>query len=257
MSAPTEQRLPSGLTGAIGRWSMDDLKAFTDRGLLRRPGPAIETQLMRSAWKETVDHGPYSFDGTPPWSEAILTGDLIVAQRCARIATWGEVSFPEFECESLLCRESIEVEVNLADFPIQDLSDEGRAAFLGGNKIDFTLPRCGRKITYGLSTGASQTRADRLSRVHGRRLEVIWASRTSVIEGVKSPSKFVDFYGQMEPLDGAALQEELDRLDCGLITDVDMVCEVPDCAREQSQDYPFGADFFMSSLAKKTKRRRT
>jgi hypothetical protein len=243
--------LPSGLSGIIKPWELGHLAVFTDRSLLRRPGPAIEAKLMDHAWVSTIDSGPYSFDGKPPWLGEVLQGDLFDAVRQARILTWGEKADVDFRCEDMTCRAKIESTVDLTELKVKRLTDEGREAFLGGNSISFQLPVSGRRIEYSLPTGRTMVIADKLARTHGQSIHVVLASRIRKIEGLESPSQFVPYLATISPRDWRALEDEFDRLNIGVDTAVEMVC--PECGLEQMHDMMFGADFFMPGTRKRRK----
>jgi hypothetical protein len=244
-----EHTCPSGLTGEMKKWKVSDLAIFAKRAILRRPGPAIEAELAKRAWVQTTDQGIYTFEGKPHWTGDILQGDLFDVVRQARIATWGPDCSYDFKCEDPMCREKIPMTVPLDKMKVREMSDEAKAVWANDNEIRWTFPECGREVVYCLATAKTMALADKLSRQHGRSMHAIWASRCKSIEGVSSPGRFVDFLGDLDPLDGADFEDELDRLTPGVDTAVEMVCE--ECGLEQEQDMPFGANFFTPRAGKK------
>ena len=243
-----EVTLASGLSGSIRKWKMKDLAVFSDRKIVRKPGPAIEANLLKNAWVNTIDHGPYAFDGRPPWLGEILQGDLFDAIRWVRSISWGNDYAVDFRCENFVCGGRIPWLVHLSELPTVALSEEGQAALDDGNSIHWTFPECKRDITYQLPTGKSSVLADKLAKQHGRHLHVIWASRVTSVQGIDSAAGIVNFLGDLEGEDVQAIQDELDRLNPGVKTTVDLEC--PECDTEQQQDIRFGPDFFMPTRKK-------
>jgi hypothetical protein len=237
--------LPSGLSGRIRRWAPKVLRFFTNRQTMKRPGPVVESEILKATWVETYDRGPYTFEGTrPPWMAQVLSGDTTEAVRQGRMFTWGN-SYPvDFICESQRCDERIPHDQDLSELEMIPLDDEAMAGFQDGNKFSWRLPDCKREIIYRLPTGQTRIQAAKLSRKHGLIDEVGWASVTSRIEGVTSAGLFVEFYGDLSPADSQALETELNRLDCGVKTKVELVCSGPVCGLEQTQELRFGPNFY-------------
>jgi len=246
-----EHALPSGLNGIIKPWSTGDLSVFTDRRLARIAGPTFEAELAKRSWVRTLENGPYMFEGRPTWMRDVLSGDLFDMTRMSRILTWGPDYEAEFTCSGKGCDATIEVEVDLSDLPIKPLGPEALEMFLNGNSFPYTVPQCGTEITYSLPTGAIQVKADKLAKQHGRHLHVILASRLKTVEGVDSPGKFVDWYSNLSAMDGIDLENEMERHNPGVNTEVELVCQ--ECGKEQTQDVSFGPAFFMPERSKRKK----
>ena len=244
-----EHTLPSGLSGIIAPWKTGDLAVFTDRRLARMPGPTFEAELAKRSWRSTTELGPYTFDGRPTWMRDVLQGDLFDVTRMARILTWGAMYPTDFQCRGKFCEHKIEVDVNLADMKIKHLSEEAAQMFVNGNRFPFTVPDCGTEILYSLPTGASAVRADKLAKQHGRHIHVMLAARLVSVQGVESPGRFVDWMANLSASDGIAVEEEMDRLNPGVDTSVDVICE--ECGLAQSHDVPFGPSFFTPERRKK------
>jgi len=246
-----EHCLPSGLTGIVKPWKTGDLAVFTDRRLARIPGPTFEAELAKRSWVKTEEMGPYAFEGRPTWMKDVLSGDLFDLTRVSRILTWGPEYVAEFECNGKTCDAAIEVEIDLNDVKVKPLSDEAVQMFLNGNRFPYTLPECGTEILYALPTGSIQAKADKLAKQHGRHLHVILAARLQQVEGIESPGRFVQWLSDLSAVDGVELEHEMDRLNPGVDTEVDMVCS--ECGRAQSQDMSFGPSFFTPDRKRRKK----
>ena len=236
--------LPSRLSGRMRRWKPSDLRFLSDRQQLARPGPVVNATILKLTWLETYSTGPYTFTGMPPWMTDILVGDLTDAVRQGRMFMWGNSYEVDFVCESQRCASRIPYDQDLSKIEVVELSPEALDRFAHGNRFEFTLPDCGRRIVHKLPTGAVQIHADKLVKQHGLIEEVAWASRTRSIEGVSSPGQFVKFYGDLSADDIRAMDEEFERHDCGLRTRVDLVCPAIGCGLEQEQELRFGGFFY-------------
>ncbi|NIO74658.1 MAG: hypothetical protein GTN69_01925 [Armatimonadetes bacterium] len=236
-----EVTLASGLSGVIRPWKTGDLAVFTTRKMLKQPGPAIEAALMRAAWVDTLDRGPYAFDGKPPWLTDILSGDLQDGIRLVRALTFGDYH-TAFNCIGPVCGEPIKVGIPLDDLDSVPYSKEALAFFTEqDNRIDWEFPDCGKKLVYGLRTGASMKRIDLMSREHGRHLHVSLAGSVRSVDGVRS-NGLVKFMADLSFEDSRALEDELERLEGGYKDEVDLVCEA--CGLEQTQMIRMKPDFF-------------
>jgi hypothetical protein len=237
-----EAPLPSGLVGRIRPWRPRDLRFFADRATIVKP-LAIEAQILKATWVETLDLGPYAFTGTPPWLTDILVGDTTEAIRRGRILTHGPKYAVDFPCERPGCSERIPYDADLAGLEMVPLSAEARASFEAGNEFSWRFPECKREVVYSLPTGRTQNRAMGLARKHKMIDEVGWASVIKKIEG-STPGLFVEFLGDLSFADSNALSEELDRHDCGVRTKVSLVCPGLGCGWEQHRELRFGPNFY-------------
>ncbi len=235
--------LPSGLSGCIRRWKLSDLRFLTNRQTLSRPGPVVDSTILKATWIETHSVGPYAFTGHPPWMAEVLAGDTTEAVRRGRMITWGDEYPVDFRCESRRCGARIPYDAKLSDMEVIPMSEEALAGYVNDNRFTWTFPECGKRLVYGLPTGKTQVLASKLVKQNGPIDEAVWASRTHSIEGA-SPSQFVKFYGDLSPVDVMALEKELERHDCGVRTKVDLVCPDFSCGLEQVQELRFASNFY-------------
>ena len=252
-----EITLPSGLSGVVRNWKMGELSVFSSRSMMKKPGPAIEAELMRKAWMETLDTGPYAFAKSPPWMSGIATGDLFDAVRHVRMLTWGDDMDLDFECKRDRCGELIPVTIDLAALEIKQMTEDNLANFANGNRFTYRLPESGIEVTFGISTGTSQVRADNLARELGRDLTAVRASRILAVEGIEKPNSkaFWNFVSELDADDGMALGDAMDEIEPGVETDVVVECE--SCGHRQVHTVTFGADFFMPERSEKRKKAET
>lgn len=250
-----EVTLPSGLSGMVCNWKTRNLKALASRSLIRKPGLALEAHLMRLAWVETLDPGPYSFEGKPRWEHEVLQGDTYGGLLQVRNMTWGSDMETDFRCEDRMCKTKIPVVIPLDKMPVRTFEDEGMEeaveAFANGNVVNWHWELAGKDVQYRLPTGATAVKASKLGKKHGTCMEVNMAARIVDLQGVEA-GQLVKYLGDLDPPVTRDLRDELDRINPGIDTAID--CECPDfeCATEQEHELPFGVDFYLPEKRKKT-----
>jgi len=242
---------PSGLTGRIRGMKVREERALADRKLARAGGQVDE--LLTACWEETVGPGPYDFGGAViDWGK-VLQGDRFYALLEIRTLTYGPDYAFSVPCQNDACRARIDWELDLGDLPVRPLSEESRAAFLAGNRFESALPESGAKVWFRLMTGEDERKVSRLRRSEGERLlSAMLALRLVEVEGVaaKDLRRFVE---ELSMRDADALLDELDRVDCGVETSIEVEC--PECALAQDVELPFERTFFMPGRGRTARRR--
>jgi hypothetical protein len=232
---------PSGLSGRVRGMKVREEKILVDRKLAKS-GTQLD-ELLAACWEETIEPGPYTFDGPRPDWSAVLQGDRFYALLQLRALTYGpEYSFA-VTCREARCRARIHWEFSLHDLPIRPLSPKSRELFLGGNRFPAFLDDAQKKVFFRLLTGADERRLPSLKRQAGDKLlSATLAFRLVQIEGVepKDKRRFVE---ELSLADARHLGEEFQRADCGVETSIDIEC--PECFAVQAVDLPFEADFFL------------
>lgn len=242
---------PSGLSGRIRGMKVREERALADRKLARAGGQVDE--LLKACWEETLDAGPYDFgEATIDWGK-VLQGDRFFALLKIRTLTYG----PDYEfsvpCQNDACRARIDWELDLGAIPVRPLSEESRAVFVAGNRFEAVLPDCSARVCFKLMTGEDERRISRLRRSDGDRLlSATLAYRLVEAEGVaaKDLRRFVE---ELSLRDADALLDELDRVDCGVETSIEVEC--PECSLVQDVELPFERTFFMPAKARTARRR--
>jgi hypothetical protein len=232
---------PSGLSGTLRGMKVREEKILVDRKLANSGGQLDE--LLRACWEDTVDPGPYTFEGPRPDWSAVLQGDRFYVLLQLRALTYGpEYSFA-VTCREQRCRSRIDWELDLCDLPVRPLTDGSRTLFLNGNRFPTVLPDAGKEVFFKLMTGADERRLPALRRKAGDRLlSATLVYRLVEIEGVepKDKRRFVE---ELTLADARHLGEEFQRVDCGVETSIDIEC--PHCFAVQAVDLPFDQDFFL------------
>ncbi len=236
---------PSGLSGRLRGMRVREEKILVDRKLAKS-GTQLD-ELLGACWQETLDPGPYTFEGPRPDWGVVLQGDRFAALLGLRALTYGpEYSF-SITCREARCRARIHWELNLHDLPLRPLSAESRELFLRGNRFPAFLADAKKKVAFRLMTGADERRLPGLKKQAGDRiLSATLAYRLLEVEGVepKDKRRFVE---ELSLADARALGEAFQAADCGVETSIDIEC--PECFAVQAVDLPFDSDFFMPTKA--------
>jgi len=236
---------PSGLTGILRGMKVREERILADRQLAKSGGQV--DALLAACWEQTIDPGPYAVgDGPLAWGK-VLQGDRLYALLQLRIATYGPDYAFSVPCTRDACRAKIEWQLSLADLPVRTLSDASCAAFIAGNRFETTLPGSGKKLWFRLLVGDDERKLPQLRRAAPDRVfSGLLAYRVHEIEGIE-PRHTRAFLEDMSLQDASVLLAEIERVDCGVETSIDIEC--PECGHEQSIDLPF---FGLLSPTKKT-----
>jgi hypothetical protein len=242
---------PSGLQGRVRGMKVREERVLADRKLARGGGQ-VEA-LLAACWEETLDPGPYDFEGgRMDWSQ-VLQGDRFYALLRVRALTYGPLYAFSVACREEGCRSTIEWELDLFDLPVRTLSEASRAAFASGNRFETRLPDAGRHAWFRLLTGADEQRLATAARGAGERaFSAMLALRVLELEGVDSQGK----RRALEDLtlrDADFLLGEFDRVDCGVDTALEVEC--PHCLLTQEVELPFDRTFFLPGAAKAARRK--
>ncbi len=85
---------PSGLSGRLRGMKVREEKILVDRKLAKS-GTQLD-ELLGACWEETLDAGPYTFEGPRPDWGVVLQGDRFYALLQLRANTYGaDNSFAE------------------------------------------------------------------------------------------------------------------------------------------------------------------
>ena len=229
---------PSGLAGRVRGLRVKEEQILTDRQLAKSGGQI--DALLAACWEETLDPGPYSFDGKPDWGK-VLIADRFVALVHVRIATYGPTYAFDLPCER--CGERIEWELELDQLPVRELSVESRSTFLGGNRFRTHLPDAGRAVWFRLLVGNDERMLPQLRQANRDKvLSASLAHRVVEVEGVAEKGRRA-FLEDLALGDVKALLTEVERVDGGIETSIDIQC--PSCQAVQAVDLPFQGTFLL------------
>lgn len=156
-------------------------------------------------------------------------------------------------CRNDACRARIEWEVELTKLPVRPLSEESRAAFVGGNRFETTLPDAGERVRFRLLTGEDARKLPALQRsAPDKLLFAVLAYRVLDIDGVDGKAKR-QFPEDLTLRDADILVDEFDRVDYGVDTTIEIEC--PDCFATQDVDLPFDKGFFLPGRDRTARRK--
>lgn len=243
---------PSGLSGRIRGMKVREERILADRKLAKNGGQIDE--LLGSCWEETIDAGPYILpeDGKLDWGK-VLQGDRFFALLMVRAMTYGPEYVFSVGCRNDACRARIDWEVDLHKLPVRSLSDQSRAALVGGNRFEATLPDAGKAVRYQLLTGEDERKLPALQRASpDRLLSAVLAYRVLEIAGVEPKAKR-GFLEDLSLRDADFLVDEFDRVDCGVDTTIEIEC--PECFQTQEVELPFDKGFFLPGRARTERRK--
>lgn len=246
-----EIECPSGLSGTIRPMRVSDMDVFMDRSLRRKAGAAVENELAKRVWVETINRGPYAFDGSvPPWNGDILVGDRFYTVIQSRIAGRGPQYDFDHQCPN--CTDTFPWGISLDDLPILRLSEDSLRNFENGNRFTTDLERANTTVTWSLPTGRVQRRADQLTKRHGKGLAIIYAARLIDVPNI-NPGHFVQWMQGLDIGDFEDLVASMENADCGLDTAIEIACE--DCGFISREEVALGRNFFMNSKSLRTSQR--
>jgi len=251
MSLELEVDLPSGARLLMRGMQIGEAARFA----AKQADVSLFHDLIKACTIKVLDSGPYKGEFT--WSKA-LAGDLIYGTISVRIITWGKDYEFSYLCPH--CQRMSAAFVDLADdgdLLIEDLNEEGRALFAAGNRFEGVWPGTGKKYWYHHPTGADDVRSAKLRKQIKNPLVVLLGTLIDEIEGVHEN----DLLREIASIDLATaciIQDDLDEYNCGVDTNVDLVCEHCE-SKAVGHTVPFGGVFFRpkAKKAKKTKHRRS
>ncbi len=248
---PHPVRCPSGLAGTVRALKVREERILADRKLAK--SNSIVDELLRACWEETTDAGPYSFaDGKVDWNQ-VLQGDRFHALLEIRALTYGPEYAFAVTCREEACRARIEWELDLRELPTRALSDESRAAFVGGNRFETRLQDAGKRVWFRLLTGGDERKLPAIRKnAADRMLSAMLAFRVVEIEGVDERERR-RFLEDLTMRDADFLVDEFDRVDCGVDTTIEIEC--PECFARQEVQLPFDQTFFMPGRGRTARRR--
>ena len=243
---------PSGLTGRVRGMKVREERILADRKLAKSGGQIDE--LLAACWEETIDAGPYTLPENGKLDLGkVLQGDRFFALLMVRALTYGPEYAFGVNCRNANCRARIEWEIDLTKLPVRQLSDESRAAFIGGNRFETTLPDAAKRVRFKLLTGDDERKLPALQRSSpDRLLSAVLAYRVLDIDGVDAKSKR-QFIEDLSMSDADFLVDEFDRVDCGVDTTIEIEC--PECFTQQEIELPFDKEFFLPGKDRTARRK--
>lgn len=239
----TEVKCPSGLRGRVRAIKVKDEKVFTDAKLLK--SGKLTQEVCKRCWLETLDPGPYDFqDGVVNW-EKVLQGDAFhLFFQLRRLSYGNEYDFP-VQCGN--CYNTIRWKIDLdEDLRVKELPKESKEAMMSNNPLETKLDD-GRIVQFRLLLLEDERKVSNLekSRQLSRKHASI-AARLISVENIESTGNqhfdLVRFVEELDAGEADLLQENMEALDCGIDTSIEIVCG--NCLYSEVVDLPFDPSFF-------------
>jgi hypothetical protein len=235
---------PSGLKGKVRGLKAKELNILSDRKSVRS-GEALD-RLIQACWIETLDNGPYAFDGKPNW-DVVLQADRFVTLMKIRTATYPEESYPfDVVCQNPGCSAKIAWEIDLdKDLPIKAFSQQVVDTLKSGKP--FTTQVAGKLVSWKLANGADEKRAAK--KATSPSITQALMMRITAIDGIDrlATERWLE---ELDVADCRNLLAEMSSVDGGVSTNIEIECNT--CGTEQEVDLPFSAAFFMPPMDQKT-----
>ena len=244
-----ETRCPSGMVGVIRPLKVSDEKVLIDNKLLRTGNIVLE--LCKRAWVRLIDPGPYEFnDNNIEWNK-ILQGDAYWLFFQVRKISYGPIYEFTYKCDQ--CNTLVRHELNIdTDLDVNELSDESKAIFKNGQYFEVQSPD-NKLVQFRLLTAGDETKVNRL--VESREMTPRQASAALSmisVEGLeaKDSRDFARYIESMTPGDFDILCERMEEYECGVDTDIIVMCSNKSCGVEDVILLPLQISFFQSRKMK-------
>jgi len=238
-----EVKCPSGMVGVIRPLKVADEKLLTNKQLLN--SGKIVAELCKRAWVRMIDPGPYTFkDDKVVWEE-LLQGDIFFLFFQLRKYSYG-VEY-EFSYRCTRCDKLVTTTVNIdEDLLVRELTPEAIADVKAETPMETQLED-GRIVKFRHLRMKDDRFVSRL--MEGRSILQTHASiiqQLVQVEGIDSQDKFefASFIENMEPGEFDLLREKIDEQDCGIDTELVVVCSDTDCGEEADLEIPLQKTFF-------------
>lgn len=249
---------PSGLTVRFRSIKGKDLDSLRDRKRMAT-GESI-VALLDACTLEITDRGIYGNSPNFRWIDT-LVGDQMTAFVGLRRATAGDEFDFRIRCQDRQCRNMISWQLDLNELTVKQLSDTSRETYLSGNR--FTATVADTKVEFSLQTGADAiSKAKRIAKLQAdikrenkgqsenqTKALLGLVLRIRNIEGV-APEDKLDWLDELDLSDIRSLQEQMDEVDCGVDTTVEVICTGEDsCGLTQEVELPLDNTFFREMVS--------
>lgn len=258
MARETEIECPSGLRVRLRSIKGKDLDILKDKSRMQS-GEAL-CSLLDACTLEVLNRGIYGKLVQFKWADA-LVGDSMTAVVGLRSATSGDEFSFMIRCKDPLCKQPIDWSLHLEKLPRKELPPESAVIYLEkGNTFETSCN--GSVVHFGLKTGRDnirlfklaneiRTRAvdrNRPAKDDGQQSRVLLAlaNRISKVEGWNN---VMDWLDDQDLTDLSELIKKMDEVDCGIETDISVLCSGPNgCGLKQEVSLPLDMTFFKLML---------
>lgn len=209
------------------------------------------SKILDSCWIKMHDPGPYPFRDRVEWGK-VLQGDRFYLLVQIRICSFPGIPYDfQVSCQSQQCGRSFGWQLDLSELPIRKLSPESASQLAQNNEFETVLLEPKKRIWFKLITGADEEKLGRgyeEAEESGLTATYAMGSRITRIEGVEGldKKKFLETLSMQSVL---ALQDDMDRVDCGIDTEIQVECTR--CGMVQRLELPLDRGFFLVRPEKK------
>jgi hypothetical protein len=206
--------------------------------------------VLANCTTRLVDPGPYKFAEKVDWSE-VHVGDRLYAVLRIRMLTYKRPYVFRVHCEE--CREPFDWQLDLAKLPVKPLPPAALDAMKGDRLLSAKWPELDdREVTFRLLIGKDEAKNRRIARQRPKELALVsLLARVVRVEGVEEKDR-VDFLTHLGAEAMIGLIALMDERDGGVDTDIEVVCDKPECGVTQEVRLPFGRAFWLPKARKTT-----
>jgi hypothetical protein len=197
--------LPSGIEIELKEMTGAEEELLTNQRLIRT-GDAIN-QVLRNCFVRIGDNAEPSVNDVLD----LLSGDRLFALVRLRQISLGDEVELELSCPNSACRMTNYVTTNLEDLEVTPYTDQ--------REFDFKLPGSKKTVRFGYLDGHKEKR---LASLREPNITSVMLIRILDIDG-KPPSKKI--LAEMSMRDRNALRQEMDRVDAGIDTSIEVACD--------------------------------
>lgn len=268
--------LPSGATIELWQIRLAEENALA-AGMSRSSGEAQQqktlSDVLTACTEQIVDPGPYNFlkPGDKPNWRKMLSGDRMATMILLRVLSYRDremYNVSGVQCPR--CGRRSDYEINLfEDLVWRDLEPEARERLEEGRPFELRIGNAMIEYTFG--TGETQELATALAEQYPDRA-VSAGMRSRILDvhldGAAEPiprARIIDWldgtgdtYEGLTSDDAEEIRMVLEDIECGIDTDVELICAGVGCGHEFVVQLPFDGMFAPRSGArrKQNKRRR-
>lgn len=250
---------PSGLEGEVRALRVVEEKITRDPKTIK--SGAVVYDLAKTCWIETYQTGPNGDIevGTKPidWRK-VPQGDAFYVFLRIRALTYGNDYDFQHSCEG--CRSTITWTLLFDQFDVKPFSEEGLACWKGGPPIE-TTTESGIGVRFCMLSGEDDRYITNMMK--GRDIthnQAATIQRIVSVDGIDEHDrdarlKVVRWVENLDAGEADALHEAMELHDCGVDTDIEIVCK--NCFFEQVISLPLGPGFFRRQRKKKKMKKAT
>lgn len=234
---------PSGLTGTLRGWKLEQVKAILDSPIGKGATNAFN-RVLKAVFEP--DHlGPY--EAPLDWNNALLGDRAYLLIQSRMLSFSGDYSV-RLQCPNPACKDENKRrtrfmwDIDLTELPVQPYSAESLATFKRDNR--FTVEEAGRVYTFRLLVGAD----DVPTGPNPDLTEIIARRIVSVSDIGENRKKILAHLNGLEIADLVSLLRKFDTFDGGVDTEIEAQCD--ECGGVFDLNLPFERAFFLPDIRK-------